>query len=294
MTAVPSATVDVGFIGLGDMGGALVTRILAAGFPTTLWARRPEALEPFEAMGARAAATPAALAAGVDLVGICVWDDAALDEVLGGEAGVLAGARPGTVVAVHSTVRPSTCRRLAGEAAARGVVLIDAPVSGARAGALAGTLLVMVGGDEAVAERCRPVFESFGNPVLRVGPVGTGLLAKLVNNVLFTANIAVADDAIALGGALGIDPGTMGEVLRHGSARSFALEAAIANRFGAGHRKGTLAFLEKDVGILTELAAQECAGVPTLTSVAAETLRRLADPPEGWDPRPGGAAPQAR
>ena len=230
------------------------------------------------------------MAAGSDLVGICVVDDVDVTEVVTGETGLLAGAAPGTVIAVHSTVHPDTCRMLAERAAERGAVLIDAPVSGSVAAADAGTLLVMVGGTAETAERCRPVFATFGDPVLHVGPIGSAQLAKVVNNVVFAANMSVARDGVELGTALGIDRETMVEVLMHGSARSFALGSMVASLQAVavgGNRGGFL--LRKDLDILTAAAGQAGADAGQLTEVGDRILTTLGYPPgrAGERPRSG-------
>ena len=140
----------------------MARRIIEAGYPVTLWARRPATLEPFADTSAKTAGSPAELAAASDLVCVCVRDDADTEEVVDA---VLGGLAPGGVIAVHSTVHPDTCRRLAERAQAGGVRLIDAPVSGGAPAAAAGRLLVMVGGDEATVEFGRPVFASYGDPI---------------------------------------------------------------------------------------------------------------------------------
>jgi 3-hydroxyisobutyrate dehydrogenase-like beta-hydroxyacid dehydrogenase len=265
------------------MGGAIATRIIGAGFPTLLWARRPEALASFAGPRVGTRESPAELAGGVDLVGVCVWDDQSVREVIHGDHGVLAGCRPGTVIAIHSTVQPATCRELAAAAAERGVIVLDAPVSGGRDAALAGKLVVAAGGDEAAVQRCRPVFASFGDPVLHLGQVGTAQFAKLINNSLLAANLALADDALALGQSLGIQPDMMAQVLRHGSGQSFALGVAAAIRASAATRQHALPALSKDVQCLTsEAAPRECARAELLAKAATEAIRRLAHPPAGW------------
>jgi 3-hydroxyisobutyrate dehydrogenase-like beta-hydroxyacid dehydrogenase len=282
-TPFRSDVAQVGFIGLGDMGGAIATRIIGAGFPAVLWARRPEALGSFAGPRVSTRESPAELAAEVDLVGVCVWDDRSVREVLHGDHGVLAGCRPGTIIAIHSTVQPETCRELAATAAERGVIVLDAPVSGGRDAALAGQLVVAVGGDEAAVQRCLPVFASFGDPVLHLGQVGTAQFAKLINNSVLAANLALADDALALGLSLGIQPEMMAAVLRGGSGRSYALEVVLAARASAQTRRHALAPLSKDVRCLTsEAAPRECAGAELLTGAAAEAVRRLEHPPSGW------------
>jgi 3-hydroxyisobutyrate dehydrogenase-like beta-hydroxyacid dehydrogenase len=276
----------VGFIGLGNMGGAIVSRIVAAGFTTVLWARRPEATDPFRRDSVETAESPADLASRADIVGICVWSDDDVLEVMLGDRGVLAGCRPGTVVAIHSTTEPGTCRALADAGRERGVAVIDAPVSGGPDAALSGSLVVAVGGDEAAAERCAPVFACFSDAVVHLGPVGNAQLAKLVNNALLAANLSLADDALTLGQALGISPEPLARVLRRGSGRSYGLEIAVSVRDSSEIRRAALPALQKDVESLTRGgAAHQQAGLGALLAeAAAEAVRRLSDPPEGWAP----------
>ena len=263
----------VGFIGLGSQGGPMARRIIDAGYPTTLWARRPASLAAFADTPATVAGSPAELAAASDLVCLCVVADTDVEQVIGGENGVLTGLRDGGVIAVHSTVHPDTCRRLAAQAAALGVRLIDAPVSGGGMGAAAGRLLVMVGGDPETVRFCRPVFETYADPVIHLGPVGSGQVAKLLNNVLFTANLATAADALALGQSLDVDPGLLSQVLSHGSANSFAL-ARVSSAGGTLDRIAAHAgpLLQKDVRLVADLAT--AAGAPTgaVLSAADATL----------------------
>ena len=164
----------------------------AVGAPT----RRPSSRSPTPP--AKVAESPAELAAASDLVCLCVVGDADVDEITGGEHGVLAGIKPGGVIAVHSTVHPNTCRELAKKAGAQGVSVIDAPVSGGGPAAAEGRLLVMVGGDADVVERCRPVFETYADPIVHLGELGSGQTTKLLNNLLFTANLGTAATALSL------------------------------------------------------------------------------------------------
>lgn len=254
----------VGFIGLGSQGAPMARRIVAAGHPTTLWARRPTTLEPFADTPARFASSPAELAAASDLVCLCVVNDADVEDVLTRTDGVLAGLRPNGLVAVHSTVHPDTCRALA----ARGISVVDAPVSGGGPAAAAGKLLVMVGGEPEHVETCRPVFATYGDPVVHIGPLGVGQLTKLLNNVLFAANLATAASTLALARDLGVDPTRLAEVISHGTANSFAL-GRISAAGGtleriAAHAGG---LLRKDVRLVTELAEQ--AAAPTAPVIAA-------------------------
>lgn len=273
----------VGFIGLGEMGGGMVRRIIAAGFPTVLWARRAEVLAEYAGPMVETAASPADLAARADVVGICVWTDEDVRAVVQGEGGVLSGARPGTVVAIHSTVTPATCRQLEQAAVARDVVVLDVPVSGGRDAALAGTLAVAVGGDEDAVVRCRPVFESFGDPVVYVGPVGAAQAVKLINNALLAANLAVADDALTLGASLGVRSEAIAQLLRSGSGRSFGLDVAMGVRSSRETREAARPALEKDVDALAASASsQGDASAALLLRAAGEAVARLANPPQGW------------
>jgi 3-hydroxyisobutyrate dehydrogenase-like beta-hydroxyacid dehydrogenase len=251
----PSSAVRVGFIGLGSQGGPMARRIIEAGFPVTLWARRTASLSPFDGTAAKVVASPAELAAVSDLVCLCVVGDADVEEVLTRPDGVLAGLGPGGVVVVHSTVHPDTCRRLAITAAARGGALVDAPVSGGGPAAAAGRLLVMAGGDPDVVSFCRPVFASYGDPVVYLGPVGSGQVTKLLNNLLFTAHLATAASVLALGRSLEVDTGRLAEVIGHGSGASFAL-ARVADAGGTLDRIGAYAgpLLRKDVRLMAGVA----------------------------------------
>ncbi|BDY33312.1 MULTISPECIES: NAD(P)-dependent oxidoreductase [Mycolicibacterium] len=215
----------VGFIGLGSQGAPMARRIVEGGFETTLWARRPASVEPFADTAAKIAGSPAELAAASDLVCLCVVGDADVKEVLDGETGVLAGLASGGIIAIHSTVHPDTCIAIAEQASAQGVSVIDAPVSGGEPAVQAGTLLVMVGGDGEIVERVRPVFATYADPIVHLGGVGSGQVAKILNNLLFSANLGAAMSALELGEALGVPRQALCEVITRGSATSKALNS---------------------------------------------------------------------
>jgi 3-hydroxyisobutyrate dehydrogenase len=248
-----TGTVNIGFIGLGSMGSRIVTLMLDAGHHVTLWARRPASLEPF-AGRADVAESPAGVAAASELVGICVWDENGVDEVVLGEGGVLSGMRAGGLVAIHSTISPAACRRLQAAAADRGIGLVDAAVS---VGSRVPRLLVMVGGEPDVVGRCREAFESFGDPVAHLGPVGSGQIAKLVNNTLLAATVGLADDAIVLGRDLGLDETALAEALAVGSSGG-TWSGLLARRGSATDALPgrTNEWASKDVGLTLKLAAE--------------------------------------
>jgi 3-hydroxyisobutyrate dehydrogenase len=270
--------VKVGFIGLGSQGGPMARRIVEAGCETTLWARRPATLQPFADTPAKVAESPAELAAASDLVCLCVVGDADIEEITRGEDGLLAAMKPGGVIAVHSTVHPDTCRELAKQAGAQGVSVIDAPVSGGGPAASEGRLLVMVGGDADVVERCRPVFETYADPVVHLGDLGSGQTTKLLNNLLFTANLGTAATALSLADALGVSPDRFTEVASCGSGNSFALNAlgGIGSLERLAGLAGTL--LQKDVRLIAELADRAAAAGGAVLDTADATLALMGHP----------------
>jgi 3-hydroxyisobutyrate dehydrogenase-like beta-hydroxyacid dehydrogenase len=256
----------------------MARRIVEGGYETTLWARRPATLEPFADTPAKVAKSPAELAAASDLVCLCVVGDADIEQITGGEDGLLAAIEPGSVIAIHSTVHPDTCRELAKKAGARGVSVVDAPVSGGGPAASEGRLLVMVGGDADIVERCRPVFETYADPVVHLGDLGSGQTTKLLNNLLFTANLGTAAAALSLADALGVSPDRLIEVVSRGSANSFALNAL--GGIGGIERLAGLAgtLLQKDVRLIVELAerAATCGGA--VLDAADATLALMGHP----------------
>ncbi len=268
----------VGFIGLGSQGGPMARRIVDAGYPTTLWARRPASLELFAGTAAMIAETPADLAADTDLVCLCVRDDADIAEVTGGETGVLSALQPGGVIAVHSTVHPGTVRRLATEARGRQISVLDAPVSGGGPAAADGRLLVMAGGDPDVLERCRPVFESYAKAVVHVGDLGAGQTTKLLNNLLFTAHVGTAASVVDLAEALGIATDRFAQVIAQSSGNSFAFNV-VGTPGGVGLLAGhAAALLGKDVRLVVDLAAAAEAEGGAVLDAADAALRLLEQP----------------
>lgn len=261
----------VGFVGLGSQGGPIARRIVDAGFPTTLWARRPASLDPFSDTPASVATSPADLGAASDVLGVCVVDDAGVEDVLRGPDGALTAMADGSVVVVHSTVHPATCTRLQDDFPHLQVV--DAPVSGGGHKAAAGELLVMVGGPAEAVQRCRPVLATFGDPVLHVGPLGAGQEAKVLNNTIFTAQLALATEAFELAAARGLDRQAVATILAGGSGRSYAADVVAGGGFGLDGLAAIAGeLLAKDVGILADRAAT---AAPTLLTAADAALARM-------------------
>ncbi|MGF7121163.1 NAD(P)-dependent oxidoreductase [Rhodococcus sp. BE178] len=213
-TALPT----VGYIGLGNMGAPMATRLLERPGTLVVCDARAEALEPFTTAGAIAAATPAEVADRTTVISVTVLDDTQVRDVVTGPDGILATARPGTVVAVHSTISDVTAVELADACRARGVDLVDAPVSGGAPGARQGRLAVMVGGSDDAFESVREPFGHFAELVIHAGPVGAGTRMKLARNLLHFVSFTAASEAQRLAEAAGLDIRALGKVVRHTDA----------------------------------------------------------------------------
>jgi 3-hydroxyisobutyrate dehydrogenase len=220
----------IGFIGLGNIGKPMAENLLRAGNRVTVHDVRSEALDGLEDVGARRAESAREVAVHSDLISIAVLDDAQLKTVVLGHDGLLAGAAPGTVLLVHSTVSPDVCRMLAARCEPAGVRLVDAPVSGAESGAIAGTLTLLVGGAEADVDRCRDVFSIIGERMFHLGEVGAGQVAKICNNLMFTVNLRAALEALRLAEAAGLNEKILREITSASTANSWALANIDAMR----------------------------------------------------------------
>jgi 3-hydroxyisobutyrate dehydrogenase len=205
----------VGYIGLGDMGSGLAERVVGAGFDVSVFDIRPEAMEPFVKLGAERAGSPGEAAEGADVVGVVVRNDDEVRQVVSGSDGILVSARPGAVVAVHSTIALQTLRDVAGAAEARGVRLIDAAVSGGASGARAGRLCVMAGGDEEAFNQARPVLDTFGGLILHLGPLGQGMAMKLARNLTGYLVMAAAHEGMVLAEKSGLPLAMFRRVLEY-------------------------------------------------------------------------------
>jgi 3-hydroxyisobutyrate dehydrogenase-like beta-hydroxyacid dehydrogenase len=207
----------VGFIGLGQMGAPMAGHLIATG-DLVVCDTRADATGPFAAKSVPVAATPAEVAAKAGVISLMVLDDDQVREVVLGHDGIAAGAREGTVVAVHSTFRAGTAVELAADVAARGIVIVDAPVSGGFVGAHRGTLAVMAGGPDDAVERCRGPFARWASLFVHVGPTGAGTRAKLARNLLHFIAFTGAGEAQRLAKAAGIDLGQLMQVVLHSDA----------------------------------------------------------------------------
>lgn len=213
-----------GFIGLGVQGKYLAINQAQAGYDLMVYDIRPEPLQELAAAGAKIATSAKEVAAHAEVVQICVLDDSQLAAVMLGSDGVLAGAARGTIVAIHSTVRPATINAMADAAAARGIEVMDVPVSGSENGAKNKTMSYMAGGSAAAFAQCRPLFETSGPKVVHVGPLGSGIRAKLAHQLVICVNILAAHEGMLLGETSGLDLETLRGVIRDGAAQSRVAE----------------------------------------------------------------------
>lgn len=194
----------IGFIGLGGMGSRMASRLVAAGYPVTVFDRLRDHIEQLRRRGAESAESPRALAASVDVILSSVTDDAALEAIMYGENGVLDGARAGSVIIDMSTVRPRTSAGLFNVGRKSGIAVLDAPVSGSLPQAEQGQLVIFVGGERSVYDRCAPIFKELGKAAFYMGPSGTGTSAKLCANTLLGLGLQALGEAVALGERAGV------------------------------------------------------------------------------------------
>jgi len=263
--------VTVGFIGLGQMGAAMAAHLIEHPGGLVVCDVRDEATSPLVDRGAVAVPSPAEAAADASVVSVMVLDDVQTRQVVAGPGGILSTARPGTVIALHSTIRAGTAVELAAVAADHGVALVDAPVSGGFMGALAGTLAVLVGGAEDAVQTCRPVFEQWAAKVVHFGPVGAGTQAKLARNLMHFVAFTAAGEASRVAEACGIDIVDLGDVVRYTDTVTGGPGAIMFRDTTADQHPGddwydilvhTRGLGEKDLGLAIELAEEHGVDTP--------------------------------
>ena len=211
-------TKPVGFVGLGQMGAPMARRLLDWPGGLVVYDTRAAAMAPLVDAGARAASSPREVAETAGVISVMVLDDAQVEEVIAGPAGLLESAAPGTVIAIHSTIGESTAVRLAEETEPAGIAVVDAPVSGGAMGAANGSLAVLVGASEEAFARCQEPFRTWASLVMHAGPPGAGTRAKLARNLLHFVAFTAAAEAQRLAEAAGIDLIELGKVVRHSDA----------------------------------------------------------------------------
>ncbi len=247
---------NIGFVGLGNMGGALVRRLLLSR-KLRAFDINPDAVAASAAGGADTASSPAELAAGCDVVLTCLPTSKEVRTVIFGDEGLVDGLAEGNVVIDMTTGDPAETRAMAAELAERGIEMMDAPVSGGPMGADAGTIAIMVGGSDELFARQRAMFEDISPNVFHAGDVGAGHTMKLVNKMTSAGNRAVAMEAITLAAKNGLDPRTAMEIMQKGSGRSFMTEVVFPNFILTDkiEQGFTLGLMHKDVSLAVKMGA---------------------------------------
>ena len=260
---------SIAFIGLGVMGMPMACNLLAAGFKVIGVNRSPQKSAAFVERGGRSSSTVAEAVAGADVVITMLPDSSDVEQVVVGEGGVLEHARAGTLLIDASTIRPETSRGVAEAAGDKGVRVLDAPVSGGEAGAIEGTLSIMVGGDQADFDDARPVLDAVGSTIVHVGPAGAGQTVKAANQLIVAGNIELLSEAIVFLGAHGVDLDAAVRVIGGGLAGSTVLDrksaGMLARRFDPGFR---VDLHHKDLGIVLDAARAAGVAIPLGAHVA--------------------------
>lgn len=223
---------SIALIGLGNMGAGMARRLLAAGYPLTVYNRTPQRAEPLAAAGAAVAASPREAAQHADIVICMVADDQASRAAWMGENGALAGARPGTILIDSSTLSVGWVRELAAAAAAARCPFLEAPVTGSKPQAANGELLFLAGGDPSTLDAVRPVLAAMSRAIVHLGPVGSGATMKLVNNFVCGVQAAVLAEAMAVIERSGLDRDAALDVLANGAPGS-PLVKGVSKRMAA-------------------------------------------------------------
>ncbi|PPU48056.1 3-hydroxyisobutyrate dehydrogenase [Xanthomonas arboricola pv. fragariae] len=260
----------IAFIGLGNMGGPMAANLSKAGHQLRVFDLVPAALDAAVAAGAHAASSAHDTLADAEIVISMLPASRHVEALYLGEAGILAQIPAAALVIDCSTIAPASARKLAAEAQARGLAILDAPVSGGTAGAAAGSLTFIVGGAAQVLERARPVLQAMGKNIFHVGDNGAGQVAKLCNNMALGVIMAATGEALALGVAQGLDPAVLSQMMAVSTGRSWATEVcnpwpgvlpnAPASRGYSGGFGNDL--MLKDLGLVAESAVQAGVSIP--------------------------------
>lgn len=266
---------SIGFIGLGIMGKPMAHNLLKAGFPLVVQNRHQEITDEFLAAGARAGTRPRDIAASCDVVITMLPGPTQVEGVLVGPGGISEGAHAGLVVIDMSTITPVVASTLAARLAEYGITLLDAPVSGGDAGAMAGILSIMVGGDEETFKRCMPIFMALGKTIVHVGASGAGQVVKACNQIVVALVIEAVSEALVLGSKAGVDPAKILQVLGGGLAANRVMElrgaSMLAHDFTPG---GRVRFHHKDLGFALEMARRYGVSLPA-TALVDQMLASL-------------------
>jgi 3-hydroxyisobutyrate dehydrogenase len=258
-------TERIGVIGLGIMGKSMARNLLKAGFSLTVFNRTRAKADELAAEGAHVADSPAEVAHASDVIITIVTNSPDVEQVVLGEKGVIEGVQEGAVLVDMSTISPEVTRTIGARMAERGVVMLDAPVSGGERGAIDGTLSIMAGGEPDVFERCRPVFEAMGKKLVHCGPLGAGQTVKLCNQIVVGLNNLAMSECLVFAAAAGISVDRMLEAVSAGAAGSWALSnlapKLLRRDFSPGFKVG---LQQKDLRLALEAADRMHLSLPGL------------------------------
>jgi 3-hydroxyisobutyrate dehydrogenase-like beta-hydroxyacid dehydrogenase len=267
----------VGMIGLGLMGKPMAKNLLKAGYAVQVWNRTAAKAQDLVNVGAKLAANPRELAAQVDVLITIVSDPPALEEVLWGKGGAFPALKRGSLYVDSSTISPDLARRLASECGKAGVEFLDAPVTGGTWGAEKGELLFMIGGEQKVFDRAKPVLEAMGTKFFLLGPSGAGQTIKLAMNSILALQVDALAEALALVRGAGIQGEKLIEVLQASMARSGVLDVKAPLMLKGDYPASfPLRLMHKDMRLALELAKQEGVALPALAA-AYETFSKVKD-----------------
>lgn len=265
----------VGYIGLGLMGKSIARNIMKAGFPLVVHNRSRAAVDELVAEGAQAASSPSEVAARVDAIFTNLPDSPHVEQVALGEGGIIYGAKPGLIFVDNSTIKPVTSRFIAEKLGDKGVLCLDAPVSGGDIGAREGTLSIMVGGPAEALERVRPVLDSMGKAITHVGGPGAGQIAKAANQIMVAAQMVAMGELLVFARKSGADPQKVIEAIRGGAAQCWTLDVKPARLFAGNRGPGFKAYMQaKDLGIVLDTARQYGMPLPS-TAVHAQLFNAM-------------------
>ena len=266
---------SIGFVGLGIMGRGMACNLVRAGFSVRVWNRTARRMAPVVAAGATAGSSPSDVAAHSSITCVCVSDTADVEAVIFGPEGVAAGAREGALVIDNSTISPEATRSMAERLAARGVFMLDAPISGGSEGAANGTLSIMVGGEEAQYTRALPVLRAMGQTITHVGGHGAGQTVKLVNQILVVGTMLAVSEALLFAEAGGLDLEKTLAAVKGGAAGSWMLANRGIQAIARDWRPGfTIDLQQKDLRLVLEAADHYGVPLPT-THLCFQLYRTL-------------------
>jgi len=271
MSTLPS----LGFAGIGLMGLPMCRRLLAAGYPLTVWNRNPDKCMPLVEAGARQVVTPAELCQHADIVLLCLADTAVVREVVFGPAGVASGAKSAQLLVDFSSLEPSATREMAKQLIdSTGMSWLDAPVSGGVVGAEAGSLAIMVGGEAADLQRVRPLLLTLGQRVTHMGGVGAGQVTKACNQMIVACNALVIAEVVALAESSGVDARLIAEALAGGFADSKPLQILAPQMAKSQFEpvKWHVRTLLKDLDTAVKFSREQGSATP-LSGLAAQLMR---------------------